>query len=157
MENDKLIAVVLVLITVLVLAFVFMYSSFGVEGIGGGEEKSSVDYTVNTEFSEKLTSYLSFSSYDCKDTGSSIKCEGVVNYIGPYDYEANGGVVLYCYKQTSVNSACAIDSDVIATGTMNEENKKLPFTLRCNYGSHDEFEVTLGIGGSQFTPPHKYC
>ena len=108
-------------------------------------QAQKVSYTVEKEIDDEISPYLSF-SYDCKDIGKSIKCDGTINYIGSSEYKiSQAKLFMYCYKQVSPESQCTVGSDSVPIGEMSADRNQLPFTVTCNYGNHKNFRVKLEL------------
>ena len=116
---------------------------------------AKVIFDVTKEIPSDLSQYLSF-SYDCNDIGGSVKCDGIISYIGPSMVEISGGqFIMYCYKPLSTSAQCTIDTNSMLMGTMSTNQNQLPFTTTCKYGNNKNFTVKLLILNGIFLYPAK--
>lgn len=140
---------IVIVVILVIIAIGILFIAFKPSSTDNGEvQKAKVTYSIlkeNTVTSPEISNYLSF-VYNCQDINNEIQCEGTANFIGANDYEIFGvSLSLYCYKEYEGTKQCTINTDSFDLGTMDKTRNQLPFQVKCNYGSNQDFKVKIGF------------
>ncbi|MCK4730171.1 MAG: hypothetical protein KAT28_02530 [Candidatus Aenigmarchaeota archaeon] len=147
---------ILVLVIIISLFFIIAFFSGSFQTDTYKTKTEKISYVVEKDISEEVKGVLSF-SYDCKDTGNSIKCDGIISYIGEVGHKVSGAkLMMYCCTK-KYSEECLLESNSVQIGTMDKERNQLSYTLECHYKDYKDIRAKLWLVSGLVYLPYDKC